>query len=246
LSCPSRPPVTHRAAERAAAVPAALCAGHDVPDSDGRLATACRGDRSGSPRCLMETPAADFSLARGRSGLIDLGRPRPQDFCTSPTFRWRAEVLGWGARTRGARAARPHRSPPRRWLRRSRGCHRVKWVSRPRSQSPQTFCALTTFHRPCLATRVHLKIVESDLRRRSHGKPGTLRCQNGARGSVEATYTRPQSAHRVPCDRRRRPVPAAVHNIEVHPGDNRVIADRNGLVVCYQRDVSHPERTRSV
>jgi len=43
-------------------------------------------------------------------------------------------------------------------------------------------------------TRVHLKIVGSDLRLRSHGSVRTLRCQNGAGGSVAATHTRPQSA----------------------------------------------------
>jgi len=63
---------------------------------------------------------------------------------------------------------------------------------------------------------VHLKIVGFDLRRRSHGSARTLRCQKGAGGSVAATHTRPQSARGLPCDRSRRPVPAAVHYFEAH------------------------------
>jgi len=63
---------------------------------------------------------------------------------------------------------------------------------------------------------VHLKIVGFDLRLRSHGSARTLRCQKGAGGSVAATHTRPQSARALPCDRRRRPVPAAVHYFEAH------------------------------
>jgi len=92
---------------------------------------------------------------------------------------------------------------------------------------------------------VHLKIVESDLRLRSHGKPRTLRCQNGARSSVAAGHTRPQSARGLPCDRSRRPVrpepagsgrfqpvPAASHYFEVHPGRKEGLV--NGQAKVYR------------
>jgi len=81
------------------------------------------------------------------------------------------------------------------------------------------------------ARGVHLDIVVSDLRLRSHGKRRTLRCQTRARSSAAATHTRPQSARGLPCDRSRRPVRpvlAASHHFEVRPGARLMLAIRDG------------------
>ncbi len=59
---------------------------------------------------------------------------------------------------------------------------------------PAAFNDVTGSQMACLPDRVHLEIVESDLRPRSQDKRRTLRCQNGAKSRVMEDRTRPQSA----------------------------------------------------
>ena len=53
--------------------------------------------------------------------------------------------------------------------------------------------------------------------RRSHGTRRTLRCRTGAKSSVAADHTRPQSVRGLPYDRRRRLDRSHHHNLGAHP-----------------------------